>query len=183
MSFPTQNHSLAWIYQDDQCVSFSAQCVHCTQSHQKCLFDTDSPLQCKRCIKLKIPCLFQLSSQGSRNDLNASTDPKDVTTMLMKSDIVVCDGQSTELDGVHSLPKPLDPNGRKDVTTMLMKSDIVVCDGRSTKLDGAHSPPKPLDPNGRSVNANESVHYARNTRMASRKAEVAEKGHQKRRKT
>jgi len=52
------------------------------------------------------------SSQGSRNDLNASTDPKDVTTMLMKSAIVVCDGRSTELDGAYSPPKPLDPNGR-----------------------------------------------------------------------
>jgi hypothetical protein len=117
---------------------FQRNCTHCTQSHQKCLFDTDSSLQCKRCIKLEIPCLFKLSSQGSRNDLNASTNPKDVMTMLI---------------------------------------------GQSTKLDGIHFPPKPLDPNGRSVNANESVHYARNTRMASRKAEVAEKGHQKRRKT
>jgi hypothetical protein len=130
---------------------FQRNCVHCTQSHQKCLFDTDSSLQCKCCIKLEIPCLFKLSSQGSRNDLNASTDPKDVTTMLI--------GRSTKLDGTHSPPKPLDPNGRKDVTTMLMKSDIVICNGQSTKLDGAYSPPKPLYHNGRSVNANESVHY------------------------
>ena len=102
---------------------FQRNCVHCTRSHQKCVFDTNSPLQCKRCMKLEIPCLIQLSSQGSRNDLNASTDPKDATTMLMKSAVVVCDGQSTELDGAHSKPKPLDPNGRKDVTTMLMKYD------------------------------------------------------------
>jgi hypothetical protein len=91
---------------------FQRNCVHCTRSHQKFVFDTDSPLQCKRCMKLKIPCLFQLSSQGSRNDLNASTDPKDATTMFMKSAVVVCDGRSTELDGTHSPPKPLDPNGR-----------------------------------------------------------------------
>ena len=91
---------------------FQRNCVHCTQSHQKCVFDTDSPLQCKRCMKLEISCLFQLSSQGSRNDLNASTDPKDATTMLMKSAVVVCDGRSTEFDGAHSPPKPLDPNGR-----------------------------------------------------------------------
>ncbi len=92
---------------------FQRNCVHCTRSHQKCVFDdTDSPLQCKRCMKLEIPCLFQLSSQGSRNDLNASTDPKDVMrTILMKS-AVVCEGRSTELDGAHSPPKPLDPNGR-----------------------------------------------------------------------
>ena len=48
---------------------FQRNCIHCTRSHQKCIFDTDSPLQCKRCMKLKIPCSFQLSSQGSRNDL------------------------------------------------------------------------------------------------------------------
>ena len=130
---------------------FQRNCTHCTQSHQKCLFDTDSSLQCKRCIKLEIPCLFKLSSQGSRNDLNASTNPKDVMTMLID--------QSTKLDGIHFPPKPLDPNGRKDMTTMLMKSDIVVCNGQSTKLDGGYSPPKPLYRNGRSVNANESVHY------------------------
>jgi hypothetical protein len=91
---------------------FQRNCVHRTRSHQKCVFDTDSPLQCKGCMKLKIPCLFQLSSQGSRNDLNASTDPKDAMTMLMKSAVVVCDGRSTKLDGAHSPPKPLDPNGR-----------------------------------------------------------------------
>jgi len=62
-------------------------------------------------MKLEIPCLFQLSSQGSRNDLNASTDPNGVTTMLMKS-AIVCEGRSTESDGLHSPPKPLDPNGR-----------------------------------------------------------------------
>jgi len=77
---------------------FRRNCVHCTQSHQKCIFnDTDSPLQCKRCMKLEIPCLFQLSSQGSRNDLNASADPKDATMIWMKS-AVVCEGRSTELD-------------------------------------------------------------------------------------
>ncbi len=49
-------------------------CVHCTQSHQRCVFDTDSPTQCKRCIKLQVTCLFELSSQGRRNDLIAPTD-------------------------------------------------------------------------------------------------------------
>jgi len=92
---------------------FQRNCVHCTRSHQKCVFDdTNSPLQCKRCMNLEIPCLFQLSSQGSRNDLNASTDPKDATMMLMKSAVVVCDSRSIELDGAHSPPKLLDPNGR-----------------------------------------------------------------------
>ena len=49
--------------------------------------------------------------QVTVSDVGASTDPKDVTTILMKS-AVVCEGQSTELDGAHSPPKPLDPNGR-----------------------------------------------------------------------
>jgi len=84
---------------------------NCTRSHPKCVFDTDFSLQCKCCMKLEIPCLFQLSSQGSCNDLNASTDPNNAVIMLIKSDIV-CDGRSTELDGAHSPPKPLDPNGR-----------------------------------------------------------------------
>jgi hypothetical protein len=37
---------------------------------------------------------------------------KDMTTMLMKSDIVVYNGQSTKLDGGYSPPKPLYRNGR-----------------------------------------------------------------------
>jgi hypothetical protein len=33
--------------------------------------------------------------------------------MLMKSAVIVCNGRSTtKLDGAHSPPKPLDPNGR-----------------------------------------------------------------------
>ncbi len=35
---------------------FQRNCVHCTQSHQRCVFDTDSPLQCKCCIKLQVTC-------------------------------------------------------------------------------------------------------------------------------
>ncbi len=53
-------------------------------------------VQYKHCMKLEIPCVFQLSSQGHRNDLNASTDPNDAATTLMKSaDVlsVVHDGQ------------------------------------------------------------------------------------------
>ena len=56
---------------------FQRNCVHCTQSHQRCVFDTDSPTQCKRCIKLQVTCLFKLSSQGCRNDLIAPTDAID----------------------------------------------------------------------------------------------------------
>ncbi len=56
---------------------FQHNCVHCTQSHQRCAFDTDSPAQCKRCIKLQVTCLFKLSSQGCRNDLIAPTDAID----------------------------------------------------------------------------------------------------------
>jgi len=129
-------------------------------------------------MKLEIPCLSQLSSQGSRNDLNASTDPKDATTMLMKSSVV----RSTEVDGALSPPKPLDPNGRSVNANESVHyhhcSNGYSCHGcvepvtildlgvtsanpvvRSTELDGALSPPKPLDPNGRYANANESVHY------------------------
>ena len=95
---------------------FQRNCIHCTQSHQRCVGDTDSPSQCKRCIKLQLTCLFKLSSQGRRNDLIAPTDPNDATTTLIKSaDVLsmVHDGRSTKLDGAHSPPKHLDPtNGR-----------------------------------------------------------------------
>jgi hypothetical protein len=56
---------------------FQRNCVHCTQSHQRCVFHTDSPTQCKRCIKLQVTCLFNLSFQGCRNDLIAPTDAID----------------------------------------------------------------------------------------------------------
>ena len=52
---------------------FQRNCVHCTQSHQRCVFDADSPSQCKRCTKLQLTCSFKLSSQGRRNDLIAPT--------------------------------------------------------------------------------------------------------------
>jgi hypothetical protein len=110
---------------------FQRNCVHCTRSHQKCVFDTDSPLQCKHCMKLEIPCLFQLSSQGSRNDLNASTDPKDAMTMLMKSP-VVCDSRSTQLDGAHSPPKPMDLMGNLATRTRVFTITIVAMDIAAT---------------------------------------------------
>ncbi len=51
---------------------FQHNCFHCTQSHQQCRFDADSPSQCKCCIKFWLPCLFKLSFQGCCNDLKAS---------------------------------------------------------------------------------------------------------------
>jgi hypothetical protein len=56
---------------------FQRNCVHCTQSHQRCVFNTDSLTQCKRCIKLQVTCLFKLSSQECYNDLIAPTDAID----------------------------------------------------------------------------------------------------------
>ncbi len=53
---------------------FQRNCVHFTQRHQRCVFDANSPLQCKRSIKLQVTCLFKLSSQGCHNDLIAPTD-------------------------------------------------------------------------------------------------------------
>jgi hypothetical protein len=135
---------------------FQRNCVHCTRSHQKCVFDTDSPLQCKRCMKLEIPCLFQLSSQGRRNDLNASTDPKDTTTMLMKSAVIVCDGRSTtELDGAHSPPKPLDPNGR---SVNANESAHYHHSSNGYSCHGREEPITILDLGVTSTDANESVH-------------------------
>ena len=107
-------------------------------------------------MKLKIPCLFELSSQGSRNDLNASTDPKDTTTMLMKSAIVVCDGRSTELDGAHSPPKPLDPNGR---SVNANKSVHYHHFSNGYSCHGCVEPVTILDLGVTSADANESVHY------------------------
>jgi len=107
-------------------------------------------------MKLKILCLFQLSSQGSLNDLNASTDPKDVTTMLMKSATVVCDGRSTELDGAHSPPKPLDPNGRS------VNANETVHYHHCSNGYSCHSHVEPvtiLDLGVTSADASESVHY------------------------
>jgi hypothetical protein len=135
---------------------FQRNCVHCTRSHQKCVFDTDFPLQCKRCMKLEIPCLFQLSSQGRRNDLNASTDPKDTTTMLMKSAVIVCDGRSTtELDGAHSPPKPLDPNGR---SVNANESAHYHHSSNGYSCHGREEPITILDLGVTSTDANESVH-------------------------
>ena len=57
--------------------SFQRNCAHCTHSHQRCVFDANSPSQCKRCIKLQLTCSFKLSSQGRRNDLIAPTDAND----------------------------------------------------------------------------------------------------------
>ena len=55
---------------------FQRNCIHCTGSHQRCVFDANSPSQCKRCTKLQMTCLFKLSTQGRRNDLitSSSTD-------------------------------------------------------------------------------------------------------------
>ncbi len=53
---------------------FQRNCVHCTQSYQRCVFDTDSPSQCKHCIKFQVTYLFKLSSQGRRDDLITPTD-------------------------------------------------------------------------------------------------------------
>ncbi len=47
-------------------------CVQCTLSHQKCIFEANHPSQCKRCIKFNLPCYFKLSSQGRRNDLTTA---------------------------------------------------------------------------------------------------------------
>ena len=138
---------------------FQRNCFHCTRSHQKCVFDTDSPSQCKRCMKLEIPCVFQLSSQGRRNDLNASTDPNNATTTLMKSaDVlsVVHDGRSTELDGAHSPPKPLDPNGRS------VNANESVHYHHCSNGYSCHGHVEPVtisDLGVTSANANESVHY------------------------
>ena len=46
---------------------YQRNCTHCTQSHQKCNFHCGFPIQCTRCIKFDLPCLFKLSSQGCRN--------------------------------------------------------------------------------------------------------------------
>jgi len=135
---------------------FQCNCIHCTRSHQKFVFDnTDSPLQCKRCMKLESPCLFRLSSQGSCNDLNASTDPNDATTMLMKSP-VVCDGRSTELDSAHSPPKPLDPNGRS--VNVIESVHYHLC-SNGYSCHGRVEPVTVSDLGVTSADANESVHY------------------------
>ncbi len=48
---------------------FQRNCVYCKQNHQRCVFNPDSQLQSKRCIKFPVTCLFKLSSQGRHYDL------------------------------------------------------------------------------------------------------------------
>ncbi len=60
------------------CLCFSG-IAFIAQSHQKCVFIPDSESQCHHCIKLKVKCLFKLSSQGRRNDLITKTDANDPT--------------------------------------------------------------------------------------------------------
>ena len=49
--------------------SFQKNCVQCTITHRRCIFDVNNQSCCKRCTKRGLSCAFKLSSQGRRNDL------------------------------------------------------------------------------------------------------------------
>ncbi len=48
--------------------SFQKNCVQCTITHCRCIFDVNNQSCCKRCTKRGLSCAFK-SSQGRRNDL------------------------------------------------------------------------------------------------------------------
>ena len=63
---------------------FQRNCVPCSQRHRKCIFDNNHSSQCQRCIKFGLLCLFQLSSQGRRNDLCVETIVETTATAAME---------------------------------------------------------------------------------------------------
>ena len=122
---------------------FQRNCVHCTQSHQRCVFDADSPSQCKRCTKLQLTCSFKLSSQGRRNDLIAPTsnanNPNGIPT---NADESVQYHHRNDGDSCHGRvgTVPVDDSGACHYDQFIASTDA-------------------NDPNGIPTNADESVQY------------------------
>ena len=60
--------------------SFQRNCFHCTQSHRQCRPSNHCHSPCSHCTKRGLPILYQLSSQGRRNDLKAGKTPTEAST-------------------------------------------------------------------------------------------------------
>ena len=126
---------------------FQRNCVHCTGSHQRCVFDANSPSQCKRCIKLEMTCLFKLSSQGRRNDLITSTDSNNHNWRSVNTNESVqyrhhhdgdsCHGRVEEVvTGINnnSIPTLTEGGGCVDHLTTVVAPGIVVDNGPHLEL-------------------------------------------------
>jgi hypothetical protein len=124
-------------------LSFQRNCVHCTKSHQRCVFNADSPSQCKRCNKLQLTCSFKLSSQGRRNDLIAPTsNANDPNGIPANADESVQYHHRNDGDSCH---------GRVG-TVHVDDSGISRRDNCIASTDANH-------PNGIPANADDSVEY------------------------
>ena len=66
--------------------SFQKNCVQCTITHRRCIFDVNNQSCCKRCTKRGLSCAFKLSSQGRRNDLfSVMTESSALLRMRLKA--------------------------------------------------------------------------------------------------
>ncbi len=82
--------------------SFQHNCFHCTQSHRKCQPSNHCQSQCSRCTKHGLPILYQLSSQGRRNDLKAGKSPTEASATNVVGDTVVVMGDMGKIPTVVS---------------------------------------------------------------------------------
>ena len=64
---------------------FQRNCFHCTKSHRQCRPSNHCHSPCSRCTKRGLPILYQLSSQGRRNDLKAGKTPTEASTTTTKT--------------------------------------------------------------------------------------------------
>ncbi len=69
--------------------SFQRNCFHCTQSHRQCQPSNHCQSQCSRCTKRGLPILYQLLSQGRRNDLKAGKSSTEASATNVVGDTVV----------------------------------------------------------------------------------------------
>ena len=127
---------------------FQRNCVPCSQRHRKCIFDNNHSSQCQRCIKFGLLCLFQLSSQGRRNDLCVETIVETTATA------------ATEVSCLESKTRRASTSSMTAVNHTTAATDSLIAQPNHTAF-GSTSSRKDDDDDkkGRLFDANESVHY------------------------
>jgi len=103
--------------------SFQRNCFYCTQSHRQCQPSNHCQSQCSRCTKRGRPILYQLSSQGRRNDLKAGKSPTEASATNVVGDTVVVMGVMGKIPTVSSaVSSSVDPIvDAKAISTVLSK--------------------------------------------------------------
>ena len=118
---------------------FQKNCVQCTISHQKCIFNVDNPSICKRCIKFDLPCHFKLSLQGRHNNLMAASSQWGGGKYLIIAPQFHHASDNQDDDDCLS-----SHGGGGKYTTIAPKSPRASVDD-DNKDCGPHSPPRPDD--------------------------------------